>query len=127
MNIQRQTQVTAPDQVVVGTQIEKNQCVKDAWIQQLGGSCVRCGEVYYKQQISQNFKSRASKKRKRSNLDAHYIGEDREAHKKFQLGKLQVPMSENFEKQNSYLKKFASHLCPCELLCKQCHGALHGK
>ena len=118
----RQTHVTPPTQVVTGTRKQKNQYVKDMWIDQLGGCCVVCRQVYKKVQISQSFQSKTQKKGKRANLEVHYIGEDRKGHKPYQLGKLEVPMQEDFAKQNSYLVEFASHLCPCELRCKQCHG-----
>jgi hypothetical protein len=120
-------QLTAPDHVVVGSQKERNDQVKEFWIKQLGAQCVNCEEAYKKVQIKQSFQSRTSKRGKRSNLKVHYTGSHRKGHKPFQLGKLQVPSDKDFKKQNSYLKEFIFHLCPCELRCKPCHGSLHGK
>ena len=119
--------VTAPTTAILGTQMERNRFVKDMWIGQLGGKCAGCGEKYEKKIISKKFNSRLSKKVEISNLDAHYTGNDREGHKKFQLGKLQVSMKDDYSIQKSYLNNCIENLCPCKLLCKRCHGELHRK
>lgn len=124
---QRQRCVTAPEYIVLGTQTERNRTVKEMWIQQLGGQCESCGEVYKRKKISRKFNSRVSKKMTISNLDAHYTGTDRKNHKGFQLGKLQVPMQNELAVQKNYLNNYINHLCPCKLLCKRCHGELHGR
>ena len=126
MNTDRQTYVTALEYLVLGTQVARDRCVKQLWIEQLGGSCVSCGRLHYLEQLDLNFQDKHPIKQKRSSLDAHYIGLDRQGHEKCRLGKLHVSMQNDYYIQNKALKEFIKKLCPCELRCRRCHGRPHG-
>ncbi len=123
----RRKYVTAPAHAILGSQMVRNRIVKEMFIQQLGGSCADCGLVYKKNIISRKYQSRVSKKVQRSNLEAHYVGNDREDHIGYELGKLRVPMQNKLSVQKKYFKTFIKYLCPCKLLCRRCHGKFHGK
>ena len=119
--------VSVPTSPIRGNRKQRRKAVKELWIAQLGGKCSSCFVTYSCKGRTVRTRDRECYEKQTSNLEAHYLGSDRETHKLYRLGKLEVPPETDFAAQQRYLEDFIKHLCPCALLCKPCHGAIHGK
>jgi hypothetical protein len=116
--------VTVPGHPIRGGRHERNQTVKDLWIEELWGRCAMCLVPYRKKVQLVHIANRRAFMRWTSNLDVHYTGSARQDHVPFRLGKLEVPVA---KRQQRYLETWVHHMCPCILLCRRCHGTIHGK
>ncbi len=117
----------APGHPIHGSQKARNYCVKDLWIQQMGGACAVCG-LAYSPTFSIKARHNSCKFReRRSNLHVHFVGDDNSVHCLYRMARLKVPDAKDLTRQNRYLTTFAERIGPCCLLCPPCHGKQHAQ
>ena len=106
--------VSVPTSPIRGNRKQRRKAVKELWIAQLGGRCSSCFVTYSCKGRTVRTRDRECYERQTSNLEAHYLGSDRETHKLYTLGKLEVPPETDFGTATVFrgLHKTSLPMCP---------------
>ena len=112
---------------VTGTPKKRRNFMKEYFINQMGGECVECHtQAVWELVFTRQHSGKGCYARK-CNLEAHHIIRSSQIKAKDRLANLYVVTGAKKKEQKAELRKFAVNLESCVLLCKQCHGSLHGK
>ncbi len=119
--------ISIPRKTVTGTAEERRKAMKKYFIGQMGGKYVKCHKKAVWESTYVRYKSGRGSHVQKCNLEAHHTIRPGQVEAKNRLANIYIASGAKTKEQKKHLRMFADNLETCILLCKQCHGTLHGK